>query len=113
MIIQRHQVVAALARHVGRENGVRIQDLVREITGEPQRDEHHERRVRAIVAELRGEGEAICAHPSVGYHVAASPEELDECCRYLRSRWIGTAVLEARLRKIALPELLGQLRLKT
>ena len=113
MIITRDQVLAALARHVGRDKGVRIQELVYEITGEILRSDGNERRVRAIVSDLREEGVAICAYPGDGYYVAGSAEELEQCCRFLRSRAMHSLVLESRLRKIPLPELLGQLRLNT
>ncbi len=104
-------VLATLSRHIGKKNGRTITQLVREITGQLIPSQYTERVVRRQVAELREEGIAICAHPSTGYFIAETPEELEECCQFLRSRWMHTAMLEARLRKIALPELIGQMRL--
>jgi hypothetical protein len=111
--ITRDLVLAALARHVGRDKGVRIQELVYEITGETLRSEGAERKVRELVSELRESGVAICAYPGDGYYIAGSAEELEQCCAFLRSRAMHSLVLESRLRKITLPELLGQLRLET
>jgi hypothetical protein len=112
-VISRDQVLHALSRHIGSGNGVPVALLVMEITFEGLRNEADERRVRALVSELREEGVAICAHPSRGYYIAECPEDLLECCRFLRARAMHSLVLESRLRKIPLPELLGQLRLKT
>lgn len=113
MTITRDQVLAALARHVGRDKGVRIQELVYEITGETPRSEGAERKVRELVSELRESGVAVCAYPGDGYYIAGSAEELEQCCAFLRSRAMHSLVLESKLRKIPLPELLGQLRLNT
>lgn len=112
-MITRHQVLAVLSSHVGAANGLAIHRLVYEITGATLRDEAAERRVRSLVSELREEGVAIAAHPRHGYYIAETPEELEECCRFLRSRAMHSLVLESKLRKIPLPELLGQMRLKT
>jgi hypothetical protein len=113
-MIERHEVLALLSRHVGREAGISVRDIVTRITGIHYPDEHLERRVRRMVADLRGEdGIAICAHPRDGYYLAATAEELDECCQFLRARAMHSLTLEARLKKIPLGELLGQLRLPT
>lgn len=111
--ILRAQVLEALSRHVGKANGVRIDRLVAEITGLLLPSEGNERKVREIVSELREQGVAICARPETGYFIAETPEELEESCQFLRSRAMHSLTLESKLRKIPLPELLGQLRLET
>lgn len=113
MIIARDQVLAALARHVGRDKGVRIQELVYEITGETLRSEGAERKVRELVSDLRESGVAICAYPGDGYYIAASAAELELACAFLRGRAMHSLRLEAQMRRISLGELLGQLRLGT
>ena len=113
MIITRDKVLSTLSRHVGAERGIHIDRLVAEITGDLLPDPGAERRVRALVSELREEGIAVCAHPGAGYFIAETAEELESCCAFLRSRAMHSLVLESRLRKLTLPELLGQLRLKT
>jgi len=110
--LTRDQVLAALARHVGQANGVRVDRLVAEISGR-ESSERYERRLRKLVSELREEGVAICAYPGDGYYIASTAEELEQCCAFLRSRAMHSLVIESRLRKIPLPELLGQLRLNT
>lgn len=112
-MITRTSVIETLSRHIGRERGVRVDRLVAEITGELLPDPAGERRVRSIISELREEGMPICARPETGYYLAETAEDVEECCRFLRSRAMHSLVLESRLRKIPLPELLGQLRLET
>ena len=71
------------------------------------------RHVRSLVSELRLEGIAICGHPRTGYFIAATAEELLETCAFLRARAMHSLVLESRLRRIPLGELLGQMRVPT
>lgn len=102
----------ALSRHVGREKGVRADRLVVEILG--QWSARHERRLRKVVEQLRKEGSHICAHPSTGYFMAADAGELDRYyIKFLKARAMASLEQIARAKKIALPELLGQLRLNT
>lgn len=110
--LNRNDVAAALARHIGRDKSVTMTNLVFEVTGR-RADLVAERRCRTIITELRTEGIAVCGHPSCGYWMAASADELDECCQFLRSRAMHSLTLESRLRRIALPDLLNQLRIIT
>lgn len=113
-MIGKAQLVTVLSRHVGAHNGVNVSRLVEELLGLGVYDEAAERRVRTLATELREEGIAVCAHPSVGYFMAANDEELERyCISFLRSRAMRSLHLICRLKKIALPDLIGQLRLKT
>lgn len=71
-----------------------------------------ERRLRNLVEELRMAGEPICAHPSTGYYYAETAEEIAEAIAFLRSRAMTSLQQIARLQRVALPELLGQMRLE-
>jgi biotin operon repressor len=102
----RSDVLVVLSRHVGAANGITAAALACEL-GLLQRH------VRTYVTELRGQGLAVCAHPRTGYFIAATPEELEDTCKFLRSRAMHSLVLESKLRHVPLPDLLGQLRLKT
>lgn len=99
-------VLQVLSKHRGAACGITVADLA-EAAGVP------ERAVRAAVSDLREEGIAVCAHPTQGYFLANSPQELERCCQFLRSRAMHSLKLEARLRNVALPDLIGQLHLKT
>jgi regulator of replication initiation timing len=111
--ITAHAVLAALRRHIGEERGITAERLVTEITGEPERDPAAERELRDAIVELRNEGYHVCAHPSTGYFLAATPEELDRTCLFLYERAMTTLVQIARMKRVSLPDLRGQLRLPT
>ena len=55
----------------------------------------------------------ICAHPGTGYFMAETPEELNETCKFLVDRSMTTLTQVSRMKRIALPDLHGQLHLKT
>ena len=103
---QKDTVLAALSRHQGKASGVSVAELAAQC-------DLSERQVRKAVSELREEGMAICATPETGYFVAITSDELEECCQFLRSRAMHSLHLESRLRNIPLPDLLGQLKLRT
>lgn len=114
MVITRAQLLNALARHIGRAQGARASDLVREITGlAPESEEVAKRDLRSVVEALRLEGWHVCAHPAEGYYMAATAEELDRTCLFLYSRAIKSLVQIARMKKVSDPDLRGQLRLPT
>lgn len=104
MEVNRHQLLEVLQRHVGAEEGIGVEQLALALACT-------ERAIRKLVTELREEGVAVCGHPSRGYFIAATAAELEETCAFLRHRAMTSLALEAKLRKVPLPDLLGQLRL--
>ena len=103
------QVLAELERHVGKENGVHVRDLVAHITGLSVPAPALERRAREFIADLRMEGRPICGKPEAGYFMAENVAELEETFRYLRARAVSSLLLESRMRKVSLPALVGQI----
>lgn len=95
-----------LQQHQGADNGITAEALANAL-GTTKRN------VRTMVSELRLEGTAICGHPRTGYFIAANDQEIENTCKFLRSRALHSLALEAKLRKIALPDLIGQMRLKS
>jgi len=71
------------------------------------------RRLRQVVEQLRSEGHRICAHPTQGYYLATTPEELDDTCEYLFARAMTSLRQISAMRRVAVPDLRGQLRLPT
>jgi len=115
-VITLDRVLDVLSRHVGALSGCSIEQLTYEVTracgmSHYPTSEGEQRKVRKIVSELREAGIAVCAHPKTGYFIAETAGELEACCNFLRSRAMHSLTLESRLRKIALGELLGQLRI--
>jgi hypothetical protein len=103
---QSSAVLTVLSRHIGSGNGIAMKQLQMQLDMVP-------RHLRKLVSELRGEGHAICGTPGEGYFIAATAEELQHTCEFLRSRAMHSLSLESKLRKIPLSDLLGQLHLPT
>jgi biotin operon repressor len=93
-------------RYKGRANGVHAKLLAQQLG-------ISERNLRALVTAAREDGMAITATPQSGYYFAETADEVEECCAFLRSRSMKSLRLEAQLKRIPLPDLIGQLRLPT
>lgn len=103
-LITKADVLAVLEFHMGKHYGIGARDLAEHLGIPP-------RRLRQLISELREDGHAVCGLPESGYYLAETVAELEQCCAFLRSRAMHSLVLEARLRKVPLPELIGQLKL--
>lgn len=102
----RSTVLTVLSRHIGSGNGLSMRELEQQLDMLP-------RQIRQHVSDLREDGHAICGHPKRGYYIAETAEELQHTCEFLRSRAMHSLILESRLRKIPLSDLIGQLHLPT
>jgi len=102
-------VLHALVQRIGPANGITAGDLAREITGRVAPAD--ERRLRQVIEQLRLDGHAICATPEAGYHLAANAEDLNRTCVFLVKRLVTTARQVAAMKRVALPDLYGQLGL--
>jgi len=101
-----NQLLSLLTRHIGKGNGIGVKALATQL-------DTTERHVRTLTSELREDGHAVCGTPVDGYYIAATAEELQNTCEFLRSRAMHSLTLESRLRRIPLTDLLGQLHLPT
>lgn len=108
--LTRDQLLAALRSHIGRANGIGARDLCREMFG-MFADPGTERALREMVNELRREGHHICAHPSTGYFLAETPEELAETCTFLIDRALSSLTQVSAMKRVSIPDLFGQLKL--
>lgn len=106
MLCHKTQLQTLLSHHIGRENGIPAEYIARLV-------DLPARQVRHLVTELRMDGIAVCGTPRDGYYIAASGEELEATCQFLRSRAMHSLVLESRLRNVPLPDLIGQMKLPT
>lgn len=110
--ITRDALLFALRNHIGRRRGVTVTALAREVLGEePSRGD--ERIVRRLVVELRLEGHHVCAHPTNGYYLAESADELDATIAFLRDRAMSSLQQIAAMKHVSLPDLYGQLKFPT
>lgn len=99
-------VLGVLSRHIGRGNGISVRELAKNTDLRP-------RNIRLYITDLRDDGHAICGTPRDGYFIAETAEELNTTCEFLHNRALHSLALEAKLKKIPLPDLLGQLHLQT
>jgi hypothetical protein len=104
-VTTRTALLNALARHQGRDNGIKAAHLAAELGVPP-------RRLRTLISQARDEeGFAICGTPSTGYYMATTPEELQASCAFLEHRAMHSLRVLSRMRKVSLPTLMGQLLL--
>jgi biotin operon repressor len=101
-----HTLLSVLSSHIGQSNGINVKGLAALL-------DCTERMVRKLVSELREDGTAVCGRPNTGYFIAANAEELEETCQFLRGRAMHSLHLESKLRNMPLPDLIGQMHLKT
>lgn len=108
-------VLGILSRHVGREKAIGMGELYEETFGEPW---HHRindtRELRRIITELRDDGTPICSvssPSSPGYYLAAAGSEERNYIDRLKGQAIRKLTRAAKIEKISLPELLGQMSL--
>ena len=94
----------ALSRHQGRATGISAAHLALQLDVPP-------RRLRKLISEAREDGIAICGKPASGYFMPTTPEELHETCAFLEHRAMHSLRKLSRMKKVALPVLMGQLLL--
>ena len=113
----RERMLEVLSQHIGAKNGVTISQLVNQMAHPRTIDSRErasiERNARELVVQLRLDGHHVCAHPSTGYYMAATPEELDAACAFLFERAMTSLQQVAAMKRVSLPDLRGQLQLPT
>jgi hypothetical protein len=119
MTIAPDDVLAVL--RTGRGAGMTIEELVQRIWVRQLGDGRvkgtvsasaTQRKVRDAVEQARREGKPICATPAHGYYLAETEAELSETIAFLRSRAMTSLTQIARLRRVSLPVLMGQLQIE-
>lgn len=118
-VLLQHVLLAVFRNHLGRDRGIPARDLVIEVNAEsvkllgPAVERCTERGLRTVVNELRLQGHHICAHPSDGYFLAQTPEELLATTDFLESRAMNSLAQAAAMKRVSLQDLFGQLHLPT
>jgi hypothetical protein len=105
-----HQLLVILQRHIGRERGATVDVLVKEYRSAFFPLKATGRDVRSAVQELRMQGHHVCAHPRSGYFIAQTHEELSQTESFLRQRALASLQQVAAMRRVSLPDLIGQQR---
>lgn len=98
------QLVNVMSRHIGADNGINADKLAHLVGVSP-------RQLRTLITRAREQAVAICGTPSTGYYMAATADELQDACHFLRARAMRSLRLLRVMRRTALPTLQGQLLL--
>ena len=111
----KNRLLATLSRHIGRSKAIGMAALYEEVFQKEWQDKINDtRKLRDLITELRREGVPICSVTTTaggGYYLASAGSELEAYCAKLRTQALRKLALEAKLRRMTLPELLGQLTL--
>lgn len=110
------RLLEALLDHMGKENAVGMDALYTQVFNEPVAHKINDtKKIRKLVTAVRSQGRAIastCANNSGGYYLPRAGSELDEYCkRMLHRPALRKLAMEAKIRKMSLPELIGQMSL--
>jgi hypothetical protein len=110
---QRAAVLDLLRHHIGRAAGITARELVAAVNARHPATKLNERDLRVVATDLRMEGHHLCAHPSTGYFIASTPDELEETLTFLRQRAMSSLRQVAAMKHVSMPDLCGQLHLNT
>lgn len=101
------RVFTVLSQRIGLTMGMSAEEVAHH-AGISKRD------VRFAVSELREEGTGICGHPNTGYFIAETEAELQKYfVDFMFERAMHSLRLVSKVTHQALPDLVGQLKLKT
>ena len=105
-------IMAILEGHKGQENSVSRKDLVDRVNQHWPLFPVCERTIRLTIKHLvESHGQWIGSSPK-GYFMVQTDQELMGVCKYYRGYGLSALHIEAKLRKISLPALLGQLSIE-
>jgi hypothetical protein len=111
----RSKIFSILTRHIGKEKAIGMAELFEQVFGEQWEHRINDTRaIRDYIEALRDEGQIIGSNRSPrnpGYYLARSVFEANEIIRKYDREGIGKLKKAAAMRKISLPEYLGQLQM--
>ena len=109
----KEKVLMILSRHVGQSRVIGMGELYTQVYGEPYENRINDtRKLRTLITALRQEGVPICSISDMnggGYYLASATSDLDGYCERLRTKALKILSQEAKLREVALPDLMGQI----
>jgi hypothetical protein len=108
-------ILGVLSSHQGKARAIGMGELFEQVFGEPWTNRINDtRKLRKLIREIKKEMAAPIGSTSAqtggGYYLA-SGSELEDYCRRRRRAALRILSEEARLRRVALPELVGQMLL--
>jgi len=113
--LYRGRLLAELTSHIGEHQAIGMAALYEAVFERPWQDKINDTRaLRKVVTDLRAEGVAICSVSTTaggGYYLAAAGSELAQYLRRTERRALSILSRNARIKRISLPNYLGQLKL--
>lgn len=108
-----NKLMRILMAHIGANRVIGMGELYEALYGETWTHRINDTRpLREIITDMRESGIPICsivAKPGGGYYLAATASELDEYAKRIESAALKKLKQASQLRRVALPELLGQI----
>lgn len=110
------KLMIALSDHLGKEHVIGMDVLYERVFGEKAINKINDtKKLRELITKVRKQGKAIasvCSNNGGGYYLPRAGSELDEYCKnMLHLPALRKLSLEAKIRDVALPELIGQMSL--
>ena len=110
---EENRLLRVLSEHPGKARAISMPALHKAVFDSEIGDKiNGTRKLRQLITKLRREGLPICSvadQNGGGYYLASASSEAEDYLRRLRKQALKKLTMEARIRKVALPELLGQI----
>lgn len=109
------RLLMELTKHIGRGRAVGMGELYEAVFGEPWEHRINDtRRLRKLITAARyGQKPqpicSTCSRTAPGYYLAAAGSELTEYVNKLKDQGLKKLAMAAKLERVPLPELLGQM----
>jgi hypothetical protein len=104
-----------LIKHIGEKNAIGMAELYEIVFMKKWSNRINDTRaLRHLITSLRNEGVAICSvsdRSGGGYYLASAGSEINDYLRRLERRALKILARVSKIKKITLPEYLGQMRL--
>lgn len=108
----RMRLYGIMIKHNGPEKKIGMGELYKQVFGRPWQNRINDTRpLRTLITDMRKEGMPVLSNQN-GYWLAASSTELNDYCDRRSRRAIKELSRISRMKKVSLPEYLGQLQLE-
>jgi hypothetical protein len=111
----RNRLLATLTSHIGETHAIGMAALYEAVFNRPWDHRINDTRpLRMLITKLRQDGVPICSvsnQDGGGYYLASAGSELNDYLRRSEIRALKILSRNAKIKKVSLPEYLGQMRL--
>lgn len=112
---RRTKLLTEMTKHVGEANAISMAEMYELVYGKAWKNKITDTRsIRFLITALRDEGVAICSTSDAaygGYYLAAAGSEIHDYLRRMERRALKILYRISKIKRITLPEYLGQMRL--